>query len=136
MIRLIAFNHTEHWNIALPANCKMLSVYAFDDEKATYCCEITPSRECHYLGTIPTEVPEGEEEREKFLDQIMEGDSQTEDIAYYHCRDVDSRGFVKGCDADNYEDEENNAMENTEEHYRTNQSAYEMDLINLFTEVK
>lgn len=136
MIRVIAFDHTSHWNIIMPEKCKMLSVYAYDDEKATHLCEITPSRECHYLGTIPTEIFDGEEEREKFLDQIMEGDGQTESIAYYHCRDVDPRGFVKGCDADNDEDEEDNAMENTEENFRCNQSNYEMDIINLFTEVK
>lgn len=136
MIRLIAFNQTSLWNIAMPENCKMLSVYAYDDDKATYCCEITPSRECHFLGTIPTEVPEGEEEREKFLDQIMEEDGQTESIAYYHCSDVDSRGFVNGCDADNDEDEEDNAMENTEENFRCNESNYEMGIINLFKEEK
>ena len=136
MIRIIAFNQASYWNIVRPENCKMLSVYAYDDEKATYLCEITPSRECHFLGTIPTEVFDGEEDREKFLNQIMEGDCQTELIAYYHCRDIDPRGFVKGCDADNDEDDEDNAMENTEDDFRCNQSAYEMDIINLFVESK
>lgn len=129
MIRIIAFNETKCWNITLPENCMMLFVYAYDDTKVTYCCEITPSRELHFLGTIPTEVPDGEEEREKFLDQIMEGDRQAESIAYCHCRDVDSYEFVNGCDPDN---EEDNAMENTEEDFRCNGSAYEMDIIRLF----
>jgi hypothetical protein len=56
----------------------------YDDSVATYCCEITASRELHFLGTIPTVVFEEDEACEKFLDNIMEGDTHTEEISYIH----------------------------------------------------
>ena len=134
MIRIVAFDHSEYWNINRPKNCKLLSVYAYDDALSTYCCEITPSRECHYLGTVPTEVPEGEEARERFLDQIMDGDAHSDPVAYYHNSNIDARAFVIGCESDSEEDEEYNGLEKTLEDFRSNQGAYEFEIINLIQE--
>ena len=130
MIRVVPMDDTKYWTVPnTPDGCKFISVYAYDDTKGVYCCEITPSRELHFLGTIPTIVPENDTERETFLDIIMENDNQSEPITYIHCSSVDNWKYIKSVFDDGETEDEN--LENTKEDFRCNESRYEMELISL-----
>lgn len=60
-------------------------VYAFDEESATYCCEITPSRELLFLGTtmeVKDNLPESE--REKVHTVISDTEECADPVTYMH----------------------------------------------------
>jgi len=134
MIRLIAKDETKYWNIEKPEGCKLLGIYMYEDSVATYCCEITASREIHFLGTIPTVGYEDEDANEKFLNNIMEGDTHTEEISYIHAHSIDSKKFVPSpfteSDVEDEDDKSAALLKMTREDWCSNQSCYEMDLCN------
>lgn len=130
MIRIVPIDDTSAWTVPnTPNDCKFISVYAYDDTIGVNCCEITLSRELHFLGTIPTIVPEDETERETFLNIIMECDNENERITYMHCSSVDNRKYIKSVFDDGETEDEN--LENTIEDFLCNESRYEMELISL-----
>ena len=131
MIRLIAMDETQAWNIEKPEGCKLLSVYMYDDSIAVHCCEVTASRELHFLGTIPTICYEDEDAMEKFSNAIMEGDCLTEEISYMWAHSVDARKFVSSPFSENdvESDKIEEMLEMTREDWYSNQSHYELDLI-------
>lgn len=124
MIRMIAIDETELWErkfiSRFPEETKMLGIYCYDDSVIVHCCEMTGSRELHFLGTIPTKVPEDDSIRENQLDMISECDNLQEPISYIWAHTIDSNKFV---------DSECETIEDIEEDYRCNQSAYELKLI-------
>lgn len=130
MIRIVPIDDTSAWTVPnTPDGCKFISVYAYDDTKGVHLCEITPSRELHFLGTIPTIVPEDDTERETFLDIIMGGVNEQDEITYMHCSSIDNFKYVNSVFNDGETEDEN--LENTKEDFRCNESRYQLDLISL-----
>lgn len=79
-----------HWEIPVHLRrfiSAIYSVFAYDNNKAVHCCELTPSFECHFIehtyDSKVTNIPE--EIREQISDLLMEGDSYMDNVAYYHC---------------------------------------------------
>ena len=89
----IGIDDTEHWHFrdALrPYVDKVITVYAYNSEAATHCCEITPS---YWMICVAYEVqckPDTPERIREMLHDIMQETSLTDSDCYRHVRWVDN----------------------------------------------
>ena len=83
-LRLVALQE-EGWDKGFLQQCggAIYTVFLYDPEKVTYCCEYTPSYALYYIESFP--LLEGASD--ELLDRIQE--AQTERIDYYHCNSID-----------------------------------------------
>lgn len=121
---MIAIDETAFWEMEFisrfPKETKLLGIYCYDDSVTAYCCAMTGSRALHFLGTIPTKVSEDDSIQANQLEMISECDNLHEPISYILAHEIDSNKFV---------DSECETIEDIEDAYRCNQSAYELKLI-------
>lgn len=92
-IQLIAIDETRHWSkdvVQLAGD--VFRVYAYDANRVTHCCEVTPSYELYPVVLEASNCPASEDKRER-LDEMLR--SVQQDPIYMHCRSVDlmSRKF-------------------------------------------
>jgi len=86
--RIIAMNDTESWNLPdkFQGKVKIYSRYLYNPSEHTYCCELTPSRELHFLGSEWAYNNEGiefsDDEVEQLYEILLEGDTQTDNSTY------------------------------------------------------
>jgi hypothetical protein len=69
-VNVISRNETYYYNIKeedKPHIQEIRSVYAYDPESATYCCEITPSYDMRYLYTYIVGADEMSDEKREDL---------------------------------------------------------------------
>lgn len=64
---------------------KVFQVYAYDANRVTHCCEITPSYELHPVATQALNCPESEADRETIDEMLC---SAQHDAIYMQCRAV------------------------------------------------
>ena len=123
-IKIVVLDQTQYWAESITARAgQVFGVYYFDPEVAVHCCEMTPSHELHFLNSVPRDLPEDENERERLINDISDGDIGTDPITYVHCRDIEKmpaieRGHLERGVYDmphEWEDEEE-----FEEHWRGN----------------
>lgn len=102
MIKILKIDQTGNWDKEFLAKyriSRMFGVYIFDSATIVHAAELAGSFECHFVESQP-DYPDtlSDKDHGEMLDQIMEADSQTENIAYYHVSDVEQmvpfrRGF-------------------------------------------
>ena len=95
MIRMIAIDETELWGrefiSRFPEETKLLGIYCYDDSRKVFLCEMTGSRELHFLGTIPTKVSEDDSIRDKSINSYT---LFLNDFLYWRvCREWDRKIF-------------------------------------------
>ena len=96
--RAIALDETEYWiDERLRKLCdKIYGVYAYNPNVAVHCCEITPSYELMWIGTVPC-YDYGkltEEDRDYVFDTILEGERYQEPFIYMHCEQVEKHKHI------------------------------------------
>lgn len=96
-IKLLKIEETENWCDEVRQRVsRIFGVYVFDDEQSVHCCELTPSYECHFVGSlVQFEEALLDESDHTTIEDILEGDIQTPDIQYFHVRVVDSLPAVE-----------------------------------------
>ena len=87
----IAIDETKHWNIALAHHIeRILTIYAFNRNAATHCCEFTPS---YWLEAVAFELivltSASDAERDSIYETVM-GVSLRESSHYRHIRNVEA----------------------------------------------
>ncbi|NQU42436.1 hypothetical protein HQ520_04070 [bacterium] len=91
-IKVLKIDQTDCWCDEIRENVtRIFSVFVFDSGRKVYCCELTPSYECHFVESqfeTPEDMPESE--REHLTDEILQGDASTDRVSYYHCHRIDS----------------------------------------------
>ncbi|MGF6603989.1 hypothetical protein P3T23_008744 [Paraburkholderia sp. GAS448] len=86
-IQLVVIDETRYYSDdVLYLAGKVFQVYAYDANRVTHCCEVTPSYQLHPVATQALNCPESEEEREK-IDEMLR--SELQDVIYMHCRTVE-----------------------------------------------
>jgi hypothetical protein len=93
----IGLDETRHWNLPAAIRAHILridTVYAFNRNEHTYCCELTPS---HWLTCVDFSVtfrpefydrPDFDELREQ-VDLLIQGVNRCESDCYMHKREID-----------------------------------------------
>jgi hypothetical protein len=64
---------------------KIWGIYVTNFNSHTFCCELTPSYELHFMGSMPEDWPEDERKRESLFDDLSENDAHSSQVLYYHC---------------------------------------------------
>jgi len=89
--KLAKFDETDGWDKDTKKIAKKIyGIYLYNENVVTHCCEITPSYEMHFLGSVTEEAPDDDTEREDFLDEIDVADLNTDLISYFHCSTVNA----------------------------------------------
>jgi hypothetical protein len=90
--KVCRIDETKNWreDIQKLAGGTIYGTYFYDASRQTFCCEITPSYELHFLGSVAGEGIDGFEQAEKAHDELAEGDIHTELTSYVHCRAIDA----------------------------------------------
>jgi hypothetical protein len=102
--RVVAIDQTEYWSDEVKNMAgKIFTRYIYDDESATYCCEITPSRELNFLDFVADTYIEDEEARERLYDILMEAANDASPVDYYHVSYIDKKPYAV-ITADDFED--------------------------------
>src|SRR5260221_6792761 len=87
--KVIRFDHTEYWDekiVARTKGGKLWSVYLFDKNQNTYCCELTPSY-CLYFIECYAEMCNGEQSPDDLDEEVR--NEPDESVIYMHCGSVD-----------------------------------------------
>lgn len=89
--RIVLLDETEYWreDIAKQAG-KIFGVYFFNPAEVTHLCELTPSYALWPLSSVAENLPEDEDEREVFYQNMEDGDSCERTVKYFHCHTIDS----------------------------------------------
>ena len=87
----IAIDETKHWNIALAHHIeRILTIYAFNRNAATHCCEFTPSYWLEAVAFQPIVLTSASDaERDSIYETVM-GVSLRESSHYRHIRNVEA----------------------------------------------
>ena len=88
-IRILKLDETRHWRDDIRAVARTIfGVYLYDPGLRVHCCELTPSHELHYMGSVISGSPAydalDEEAREAFYTTLMEGSNESESHSYMH----------------------------------------------------
>lgn len=95
-LRICLIEETENWSREVTERARRIfGVYLYNPDTRTYCCEITPSHELYFLQSVPETVPDDENEREHLLDDINEGNFETERVSYVHCHTLKAMPRIK-----------------------------------------
>ena len=101
---------------------KLYGVYLADLNSRTYCCELTPSNALYFIGSVPEEWPEDDEEKDSLYDDLSESDTCSPEVSYFHCHSIkampDSRKHAIQLDEDDWGDAENDGYEAALEAYQ------------------
>jgi len=68
--RVVAIDETEHWSDDIKAQGKVWGVYLVDMNRYTYCCELTPSLELHFLYYVA--IPKKRTKDRKVADDFQD----------------------------------------------------------------
>lgn len=94
--RLVRVDETEYWDLSdWPEVDRIYTHYLYDMNQNTYCCEMTPSYELHFVESYPTFKFEAQDEaQEERLGSIIEDVEEIgrlgDGITYMHCREADA----------------------------------------------
>lgn len=103
---------------------KIYGVYVADFASRTYCCEITPSYEMHFMGSVIDEWPDDDDMRVELQDAMDENDRHSERVVYYHCRTINAlakaRKHAIELDEDDWRDDSESGLEAAQESYYAN----------------
>ena len=95
-LRVCLLEETENWNEEITKRAgKIFGVYLYNPDTRTHCCEITPSHELYFLHSVPENLPDDEDERERLLDDMDEGNLETERVSYMHCHTLKAMPRIK-----------------------------------------
>lgn len=95
-IRVLVREETENWAPDIVERAgRVFGVYLYNPDAATHCCELTPSYELEFVGSVAENLPDDDSAREKLQDDIMEGDTSCEPISYIHCHSIDAMPEIK-----------------------------------------
>lgn len=82
---IVAIDETYYWHDAIVEKAgRLYGIYLYDANRHTYCCELTPSYELHFIESVTTKHID-----EATYDMVMEGDRQNDSVVYYHCSTID-----------------------------------------------
>jgi len=88
-LKLIAIDETRYWDDDTQKIAGTIyTVYLYNPNSVTHCCELTPSYCMYEVGVFPINTPEDDDECESFLDLMTENSNF--DAIYMHCSDVKS----------------------------------------------
>ncbi len=132
---VVALDQTEYWNIK-PEHKEHIkairTVYFYNKNEVTHCCEITPSYCLYFLyhEVILTDkaVMDVSEQYQSIIYDTYENEPTDERVTYAHCRDIDAledKGVhyqsTNGCLNFSYDDVSyDDQIESYIEHYRCN----------------
>ncbi len=79
--RVARIEETQHYTDPKLTNAagKIYAIFLYDQSRQTFCCELTPSYELHYIDTVTEERVEDE-----IYDQIQEANYHRELVEYQH----------------------------------------------------
>ena len=88
----VRIDETEHWcdEKLVEQAGKIWVVYLIDANSVTYCCELTPSHELHYVESVPENMLEDDREDEQMRDTIREDGCAEDYISYVHVHDINA----------------------------------------------
>ena len=108
----IKVEETKHWKreflASIGPDAKMFSIYIFDRNSSTNCCELTPSYALYRAGTFFTTSRNLTEEEREALENTMQQaiEDAGDGVEYWHCSFIDKKcnshpvtKFI-GCDED------------------------------------
>lgn len=85
-LRLIVLDESKHWKDDIQKACgKIKTVYMYDANQHTYCCEIFPS-----YSLIPLYSFAENEISDEMEEQLMQGDTENSEPRYFHVRFIDT----------------------------------------------
>lgn len=91
--RVVKINDTQAWNEKFRRNYhikNIFSVYVFNPNEATHCCELTPSYELNFVHSdVECEIDLDEDMREEMWEEVSQGDCYCDPISYMHCSSID-----------------------------------------------
>lgn len=95
-IRRIVIEETQDWQLCdCPHGEKVTGVFSewfYDAERVVHCCELTGSRELHFVGYGFAAPDATDAEREEISEWIMTGDNEA--VRYIHCAAADTMPFT------------------------------------------
>lgn len=101
---VVALDETADWNQDLEIwqyADKIFSVYLFDRNSTTNCCELTPSYELRFLYYSvqwKNSFDLNEDKREELLSVVDEAEGEAELVIYVHCNQIESLANTKFSD--------------------------------------
>ncbi len=88
---LLQLDETKFWADEVVRSAKQVfGLYVFDQNRRVHCCEFTPSYECVFVGSAIGNTDLDETANERLDTAIREGDLETEQVKYIHCREIDA----------------------------------------------
>lgn len=91
-LKILKMNETEMWFFPdefKPFIKAVYGAYIFNPNRKTYCCEMTPSFECHFIGSqVDLSEKTPEDVIEEIDSYVREGDAHTEAVSYFHCHNI------------------------------------------------
>ncbi len=89
---LFLSDETDYWlDEELVERCggSILGAYLFNANRHVHCCELTPSYEMEFLGSIPgNPKPHSEQEVDRIDMDLVDGDQGSDPISYVHVSSV------------------------------------------------
>jgi len=88
-ITVIKINESSDWDESFLVKCggRIDTIYAFNPNETTNCCEIMPSFCLYAIDYHPATMPENEEENEKLNTELQEVLNEADPI-YVHCSNI------------------------------------------------
>ncbi len=90
---VVAIDETLDWNqpaLVEQAGGTLFTLYAFNPQEVTHCCELTPSYRLVPFDVVPSVYPEGEKEWELMYDTLQDGLNHGCEAGYFHCSRIDN----------------------------------------------
>lgn len=118
--RLVLVDETANYHDQPEGLGKIYGVYLYEVDRVVHCCELTGSRECHYVGWHTEHWPESRnmldhERRNDWLDNANA--ENYGHVSYFHCHTAD---VLDGLDWGSYEGDYEEALEEAIENYQAN----------------
>lgn len=89
--KVFRLDETEYWNDPdlVKIAGKMWGMYLVDTNEVTHLCELQGSYCLYFIETYPENVPDDDDAREAFLEEIGEVDAYTDSAIYVHTHSID-----------------------------------------------
>lgn len=88
---LIIIDETDMWAEHIQDRAgRLFGIYLANLHENTFCCELTPSYELHWVKADYTISPDDEKEAETLFDDVLQASANNEPVSYFHTRLINS----------------------------------------------
>ena len=91
---VVAMDESKDWEPVILSACggTIYTLYVFDPQERTHCCEFTPSFWLEPFEVEPISLPDDDEALEKLREELDEGRIQGTNSCYVHCHRIEALG--------------------------------------------